>query len=124
MPACYHTAMAKESSIVASIVREANTLGWWTMKIHGGPYQLSGVPDLLCIRKGVAVFLEVKQPGKQPTKIQRERMNEIEKKAGSVCAVVTSTKEAKAVLLEKSVQPITMSEYILSNKVERRKVIH
>ena len=88
------------------------------MKIHGGPYQLSGVPDLLCIKRGVAVFLEVKQPGKQPTKIQRARMNEIEKKAGAVCAVVTSTVGAREALSDHR-RPISMSEYIMSN-VERR----
>ena len=68
------------------------------MKIHGGPYQLAGVPDLLCLRHGRALFLEVKQPGKQPTEIQRRRMNEIETVGGAMCHVVNSKEQADAYL--------------------------
>lgn len=64
------------------------------MKIHGGPYQLAGVPDLLCVRDGRALFLEVKRPGEKPTAIQRARMDEIKTVGGAVCAVVTSVEEA------------------------------
>lgn len=62
--------MPREASIVAAIVRSAKQSGWWVMKIHGGPHQLAGVPDLLCLRHGQAVFLEVKQPGKKATRLQ------------------------------------------------------
>jgi hypothetical protein len=64
------------------------------MKIHGGPHQLAGVPDLLCLRRGSAVFLEVKQPGKKATAIQARRMNEIETQGGAPCHVVTSKQQA------------------------------
>ena len=64
------------------------------MKIHGGPYQMSGVPDLLCVKEGRAVWLEVKQPGKRPTDVQVRRMNEIERVGGSPCHVVTSREQA------------------------------
>jgi Holliday junction resolvase len=88
----------KESAIVDAITRLAKKLGWWVMKIHGGPYQLAGVPDLLCIRRGTALFLEVKQPGKKPTAIQVRRMAEIESTGGAKCGVVTSKEEAYAYL--------------------------
>lgn len=90
--------MPRESSIVAAIVRVAKAEGWWVMKIHGGPYQMSGVPDLLCIKDGRAVWLEVKQPGKKPTEIQCRRMNEIERVGGSPCHVVTSREQALEIL--------------------------
>ena len=90
--------MPREATIVASIVREAELLGWKAIKIHGGPYQLAGLPDLLCLRCGRAVWLEVKQPGKKPTKIQVSRMRELEVKGGTPCHVVTSKKEAASVL--------------------------
>lgn len=64
------------------------------MKIHGGPYQISGVPDLLCIKDGKTVFLEVKQPGKSATKIQTARMNEITRVGGAKCFVTTSKGDA------------------------------
>lgn len=86
--------MALESTIVASITKAARAAGWWVMKIHGGPYQMSGVPDLLCIKGGVTKFLEVKQPGKRPTDIQSRRMNEIETVGGVFCHVVTSREQA------------------------------
>jgi len=90
--------MAKETTITAGIKKMAEAAGWWVMKIHGGPYQLSGVPDLLLIRRGEATFLEVKQPGKKPTEIQVRRMSEIVARAGALCHVVTSVDEAREVL--------------------------
>ena len=92
--------MTRESNIVAAIVRVAKAAGWWVMKIHGGPYQLSGVPDLLCLKGGRAMFLEVKQPGNKPTEIQRRRMNEIEREGGAACHVVTSKEQAERHLRE------------------------
>jgi hypothetical protein len=88
--------MPRESSIVAAIVRVAKSRGWWVMKIHGGPYQLAGVPDLLCVKDGRAMFLEVKQPGKKASAIQARRMSEIEKQGGAFCHVVTSKEQADA----------------------------
>lgn len=88
--------MPRESNIVDAIVRLAKQRGYWVMKVHGGPYQLSGVPDLLCLKDGAAVFLEVKQPGKKPTPIQARRMAEITEQGGAPCHVVTSREEASA----------------------------
>lgn len=90
--------MPLESSITRSIVTLAKSLGWWTFKIAGGPMQTSGIPDLLCLKNGRAVFLEVKQPGKKPTRLQEHRMLEIRKVGGAVAEVVTSKEEAKEVL--------------------------
>lgn len=86
--------MPLESTITAAIKKSAEAAGWWCMKIHGGPHQLPGVPDLLCIKRGRAVWLEVKQPGKKATPLQRRRMEEITNRGGSPCYVVTDTNEA------------------------------
>lgn len=68
------------------------------MKIHGGAYQTSGIPDLLLLRHGRAAFIEVKQPGRgkksEPTPIQRARMEEIERCGGVPCFCATSKEEA------------------------------
>lgn len=90
--------MPLESSITRSIVTLAKSLGWWTFKIAGGPMQTSGIPDLLCLKNGRAVFLEVKQPGKKPTPLQEHRMLEIRKIGGAVAEVVTSKEEAERIL--------------------------
>ena len=86
--------MPLESSITKSIIALAKSLGWWTFKIAGGPMQTAGIPDLLCVRDGRAVFLEVKQPGKNPTPLQTQRMHEIRTTGGAVAEVVTSREEA------------------------------
>jgi hypothetical protein len=91
-------AVPLESSITKSIVVLAKSLGWWTFKIAGGPMQTAGIPDLLCVRDGRAVFLEVKQPGKKPTPLQIQRMKEIRDTGGAVAEVVTSRDEARAYL--------------------------
>lgn len=90
--------MPLESSITKSIQKRAKELGWWQMKIAGGAFQRAGVPDLLLIKSGRAVFLEVKQAGKKPTPLQVAVMDEIRRIAGAVAEVVTSRDEAEKVL--------------------------
>ena len=60
--------------------------------------QTAGIPDLLCVKDGRAVFLEVKQPGKKPTPLQEQRMHEIRTIGGAVAEVVTSKHEAERIL--------------------------
>lgn len=58
---------------------------------------MSGVPDVLMVKEGRAIWLECKRPGEEPTKIQIHRMRELSA-AGCPVAVVTSAAEAKAFL--------------------------
>jgi hypothetical protein len=88
--------MPREAQIVSAIVKEARRLGWWVHKNHGNPFVRAGIPDLLCLRDGRAVFLEVKQPGRKPTPIQIRTMAEIESTGGARCHVVTSKEEIHA----------------------------
>lgn len=90
--------MPLESSIVSAIRRKILADGWWSLKIHGGAFTTAGIPDLICIRDGVTVFLEVKQPGKRPTPIQRAMMARITKEAKVPCFVVTSADESRLIL--------------------------
>lgn len=90
--------MPLESAITKSIVTLAKSRGWWTFKIAGGPMQMAGVPDLLCVRHGLAVFLEVKRPGQKPRPLQVQRIKEIREIGGAVAEVVTSRDEALAIL--------------------------
>jgi len=90
--------MALESSITRSIVLLAKSLGYWTFKIAGGPMQTAGIPDLLCVRSGKAVFLEVKRPGRRTSPLQAARIHEIRTIGGAVAEVVTSVTQAREVL--------------------------
>ena len=56
-----------ETLLVAAIRKEIESAypNSWVVKISGGPYQTSGIPDLLCVVQGVFIGLEVKavRPG-------------------------------------------------------------
>ena len=66
-----------EKSIVKRIMDAAKQRGWMAIKIHGGPFQMSGLPDILCLRHGRAAWIEAKRPGNSPTRIQEHRMREL-----------------------------------------------
>lgn len=89
--------MPRESVIVAHALAQGRALGYWCAKFHGSPFALAGVPDILAIRAGVACWMECKQAGKKPTRLQALRMRELEA-AGCRVAVIHSRAEAKAFL--------------------------
>ena len=67
------------------------------MKNHGSQFSVAGLPDVLCVREGRAVWMEAKRPGEEPTRIQEHRMRELIQ-AGCPVAVVRSAGDAKAFL--------------------------
>jgi hypothetical protein len=88
--------MAKkpESMLQRRIKKELKSaIGGWWIKIHGGPFQEAGIPDLLGCVDGKFFALEVKRPGEKPTQLQIEAMKDI-KLAGGTVAVVETPKEA------------------------------
>lgn len=113
--------MPREAAIVESIVRLAKSLGYWVKKIHGNTFQ-AGLPDLLCLKDGKAIWLEVKQPGKKPTPLQVKTMYDIRVKGGAECYVVTSREEANACLQpdQKSVRRAADDPFV--DRCERRNV--
>lgn len=94
--------MSPEARIVSAVVRVAEADGWWCMKVHGGPMQKAGIPDLLLLKDGRALFFEAKQPGlgkkSEATPLQRRRMDEILAIGGVMSYVVHSAAEAAALL--------------------------
>lgn len=88
-----------EKTIVAKGLAVAKQLGWWVVKIHGGPFQLSGLPDVLAIKGGRAAWMEFKRPGCEPTKIQQHRMRELAL-AGCDVTVCCSPSEVRDFLLQ------------------------
>lgn len=83
-----------EKTIVAKVMAVARSLGWFVVKIHGNAYQMAGLPDILAIKNGRAVWMEVKVPGNEPSKIQLHRMRELAA-AGCPVAVVYSAGDAR-----------------------------
>lgn len=52
--------MQPEYRIVQNIKKLIRARGGWCVKIHGGPYQDTGTPDLLACYKGRFIAIEVK----------------------------------------------------------------
>lgn len=74
----------------------------WVRKVHGGPYQHAGIPDLLVCVNGKLVGLEVKhqKPGEseghargRATELQRAEIKAMYE-AGAIAGVVLSVEEA------------------------------
>ena len=74
---------------------ENEFLGSLWIKVHGGPYQQAGIPDLLGCVEGTFIGLEVKLPGKEhtTTKLQKHMLNMISR-AGGIAAVVSDPEDA------------------------------
>ena len=54
--------MQPEYRIVQNIKKLIRARGGWCVKVHGGPYQDAGTPDILACYKGRFVAIEVKTP--------------------------------------------------------------
>lgn len=52
--------MQPEYRIVQNTKKLIRSRGGWVVKIHGGPYQDAGTPDLLACYKGRFISIEVK----------------------------------------------------------------
>ena len=80
-------------------MKVARSLGWWCMKVVvGNSHMPTGIPDVLAIKGGHAVWMEFKRPGCDPTRIQLHRLKELEG-AGCTTAVVRSAGEVREVLV-------------------------
>jgi hypothetical protein len=83
-----------ESRIVANIMtRLKKQPGLYGFKVHGGPMQALGIPDIVLCYQGRFGGLEVKRPGQKPTAIQQATLDRI-RECGGIAAVVTSVDEA------------------------------
>jgi Holliday junction resolvase len=61
-----------ESDIQRQIAQAMTKSGWLVVKLIQTNW--NGIPDLMCIRKGVTIFLEVKRPGKELEPLQEHRI--------------------------------------------------
>jgi hypothetical protein len=93
-----------ETGLVSEIVRAVHDRfpGSFGFKVHGGPFQVAGLPDLMFCIGGWFIGLEVKfqRPGEsveaalaRTTPLQSAQIARI-RSAGGVAAVVTSVQQA------------------------------
>jgi Holliday junction resolvase len=61
-----------ESKLQAKITKRLKDNGWFVTKLIQS--STNGIPDLMAIRKGVVIFLEVKKEGKNADPLQEHRI--------------------------------------------------
>ena len=69
----------------------------WAVKYPGGIYGKNGTPDVIIAVRGVFLAIELKAPGKTPTKLQMETMRQI-RSAGSRSEWADSLEDAVAIV--------------------------
>jgi hypothetical protein len=65
----------RESTIEKAVTAHAKKLGWMSLKLSGAHDR--GKPDRMYLRRGVAVFVEFKAPGKLPTALQMKWLKDL-----------------------------------------------
>ncbi len=83
-----------ETYLTNKIVRELRKLPRSkVVKIHGGPYQEAGLPDIYALIDGTSYWLEVKIAPNRPTPLQAKQLAEL-RAAGAVAEAVYSFDQA------------------------------
>lgn len=79
-----------ESALTREVVKQLNLLPLcFATKVHGGPHQRKGLPDITGCFEGAFFGIEMKLPGNKPTPIQQAVLDKIEA-AGGLVGVVTA----------------------------------
>jgi hypothetical protein len=78
---------ATEQQLQNAIITYLRYRHYWVMRVNSGMAKLeggriakmgiAGTPDILCIKYGLATWVEVKLPGKHSTPIQKARQDEL-----------------------------------------------
>lgn len=91
--------MASESAIQARVRRHLEREGWLMWKNHGSAFSEVGLPDLMGLKDGNFIGIEMKKPGGAPTKKQLRWLEKIRSRGGSG-AVIDNMEDLKAFLRE------------------------
>ena len=81
----FYVKPVKESDLQADIIEHAHIRGWFCQKVQFVGRR--GCQDVVAIRGGRTVWIEVKRPGKEPTKQQALVAREMKEKGAEVYAV-------------------------------------
>jgi hypothetical protein len=79
-----------ESKIQANIKARFERAGWIVVKLI--QTNCNGIPDLMCLKNGKTIFVEVKQPGREPTELQKYRHTQLTQ-SGFQVFTLTSEKD-------------------------------
>lgn len=102
--------MKRESSLHTKIKKYAEGLGWYVVKVWGGGFQESGIPDLILCVNGVFIGMEVKIGTGKPSALQCDHVLSV-CEAGGVGCIVWSFEEAKQIIDEVAVGDYDLQGY-------------
>jgi Holliday junction resolvase len=77
----------RESIIQTQIKKYLETNGWMVIKLI--QTSCNGIPDLMALKNGRTVFVEVKQPGKKPNDLQQYRIEKLQKQGFAAIVAVS-----------------------------------
>ena len=76
-----------EQQLQKKIINQLQKEGWLCVKLIRT--SLNGIPDLLCLRNGVTMFVEVKRPNGKLSELQKVRIDQLKQK-GFECKIWTA----------------------------------
>jgi hypothetical protein len=82
----------REAIIQGQIIKYLEANNWLAIKLI--QTNKNGIPDLMALKDGRTVFIEVKKPGKKPNDLQKYRMDQLSKK-GFDAITATSTHDVQ-----------------------------
>ena len=77
-----HSKKILESKRQAKIIAKLTQEGWLCVKLI--KTSVNGIPDLLCLKNGEYMFIEVKQPDGKLSELQRIRIQQLKEKGIAV----------------------------------------
>jgi len=89
------TKKQRENAIVTKTVKALEKLfpEAFVMKMHGGSYQRSGLPDLYISIYGKSIWIEMKRPGADTTALQKAKLERLAA-TGAFCGTAESSERA------------------------------
>lgn len=87
----------KEKDLVERIRTYLKKQGFWVTKLHGGPTQQAGLPDLLAIKDGRAFFFEIKTETGKLSPLQEHTLDQL-RSFGAVAEMVRSVEDVQMIL--------------------------
>lgn len=73
-----------EKNIQTKIKKKLELEGWFVIKLITTSW--NGIPDLLCLRNGITMFVEVKRPNGKLSELQKVRIEKLKEK-GFECKI-------------------------------------
>lgn len=86
---CFQSNKINETAITRQIKQVLFQVGYFPIKIAGGPYQRPGISDLLVCGEGKFIAIEVKRPGGRLSPLQEQFLHDI-RAAGGLAFVAYS----------------------------------